>query len=48
MKRDLATPLAPTFGDPKKKKKKSKAPKGTWFDADDDTSNTFSTKSLLH
>jgi len=39
MKRDLATPLAPTYGEPKKKKKKSKAPKGTWMDADDDTSN---------
>ena len=26
--RDLGTPLAPTYGDPKKKKRKSKAPKG--------------------
>lgn len=43
--RDLGTPLAPTYGDPKKKKKnKSKAPKGTWFDADDDTSNAPWTK----
>lgn len=41
MKRDLATPLAPTYGDPKKKKKKkvSDKPKGTWMNADDDTSN---------
>ena len=38
MKRDLATPLAPTYGDPKKKKVSDK-PKGTWMDADDDTSN---------
>ena len=49
MKRDLASPLAPTYvprmdGDQKKKKKKKKKrisgqPKGTWHDADDDTSN---------
>lgn len=43
MKRDLATPLAPTFTDPVKKKKKKRKtpvqPKGTWHDADDDTSN---------
>ncbi|HHZ81275.1 MAG TPA: hypothetical protein EYO58_06150 [Flavobacteriales bacterium] len=46
MKRDLATPLAPTpvssiQGDPKKKKKKRPPtqPKGTWYNADDDTSN---------
>ena len=25
--RDLGTPLAPTYGDPKKKKRKSKAPR---------------------
>ena len=31
-KRDLATPLAPTFGDdePKKPKKKRKVERGTW------------------
>jgi len=48
MKRDLASPLAPTYvprvdGGHKKKKKKKKRtsgqPKGTWHDADDDTSN---------
>ena len=45
MKRDLASPLAPTYtpritGGPKKKKKKPPTqPKGTWYDADDDTSN---------